>query len=111
MSKRYYHYIGSACNQIAEFDDLADAIKSAEGDFVFDSNTKLAIYRRNPWRTWNAERSRQLAEEALNAACALIQDRLGQTDGGLASLYFDDNHLIYEILIDYIGAEISEGGA
>jgi hypothetical protein len=29
-----------------------------------------------------------LIEEALNAACLAIQDRIGQTDGGTAGMYF-----------------------
>lgn len=29
-----------------------------------------------------------LIEEALNAACRSIQDRIGQTDGGIAGMYF-----------------------
>ena len=48
----------------------------------------------------------ELADEALNAACALIQDRLGQTDGGFAGIYFSGDHLIREILTDYIWKEI-----
>jgi len=49
-----------------------------------------------------------LAEAALNAACVLIQDELGQTDGGVAGIYFsgDKEHLIMEILKDYISTEI-----
>jgi hypothetical protein len=49
-----------------------------------------------------------LAEAALNAACVLIQDELGQEDGGVAGIYFsgDKEHLIMEILKDYISTEI-----
>lgn len=47
-----------------------------------------------------------LADEALHAACAVIQDRLGQTDGGMAGIYFSGDHLIREILTDYIMQEI-----
>jgi hypothetical protein len=32
----------------------------------------------------------ELADEALNAACRLIQERLGQTDGGVAAQVFCD---------------------
>jgi len=49
-----------------------------------------------------------LAEAALNAACVLIQDELGKEDGGVAGIYFsgDKEHLIMEILKDYISTEI-----
>ena len=49
-----------------------------------------------------------LAEAALNAACVLIQDELGQEDGGVAGIYFsgDKEHLIIQILKDYISTEI-----
>lgn len=30
----------------------------------------------------------QLAEDALNAACLTIQEQLGQTDGGIAGVFF-----------------------
>ena len=49
-----------------------------------------------------------LAEAALNAACVLIQDELGKEDGGVAGIYFsgDKEHLIMQILKDYIATEI-----
>jgi hypothetical protein len=49
-----------------------------------------------------------IAENALNAAIFSIQEQLGQTDGGLAGIYFsgDKEHLIMEILKDYISTEI-----
>jgi len=49
-----------------------------------------------------------LAEAALNAACVLIQDELGKEDGGVAGIYFsgDKEHLIMQILKDYISTEI-----
>lgn len=30
-------------------------------------------------------------EDALNAACASIQDAIGQTDGGVAGIFFSGN--------------------
>lgn len=46
-------------------------------------------------------------DAALDAACAVIQDALGQTDGGFASLYFDNGASddIRRILRGYIAAE------
>lgn len=41
MSKRYYHYIGPACNELFEFDSLYEAMRSAGGSLVFDARTKL----------------------------------------------------------------------
>lgn len=49
-----------------------------------------------------------MAERALNAAIFSIQEELGQTDGGVAGIYFsgDKEHLITQILKDYITTEI-----
>ena len=49
-----------------------------------------------------------IAENALNAAIFSIQEELGQTDGGVAGIYFsgDKEHLIMQILKDYISTEI-----
>lgn len=46
-------------------------------------------------------------DAALDAACAVIQDALGQTDGGFAVLYFDGGASddIRRILRGYIAAE------
>lgn len=48
-----------------------------------------------------------LAEAALDAAAATIQDALGVTDGGFAGLYFagDRGDAIRRILRGYIAAE------
>lgn len=57
---------------------------------------------------------RSLALEALNvgldAMCSHVQDELGVTDGGIASLHFanlDANPLL-SLLIDYIEHEMDE---
>lgn len=49
-----------------------------------------------------------LAQTALHSACEVIQEELGQTDGGVAGIYFsgDKEHLIMQILKDYITTEI-----
>lgn len=48
-----------------------------------------------------------LAEVALDAAVATIQDALGVPDGGFAALYFsgDRGDAIRRLLLDYIAAE------
>lgn len=52
-----------------------------------------------------------IADESLNHAVALIQARIGQTDGGFAALYLGDKWpMLVEILSGYIQAEISNGG-
>ena len=52
-----------------------------------------------------------IADEALNAAIRLIQDRLGVTDGGLAAHHFQGytERVIDDILCGYIRTEISWG--
>jgi hypothetical protein len=66
--------------------------------------------------TWNSvtkqiytnDEIQLIAERALNTAIFSIQEELGQTDGGVAGIYFsgDKEHLIMEILKDYIATEI-----
>ena len=53
-----------------------------------------------------------LADDAATAAVALIQDRLGQTDGGLASMYFSGEpwNILIDLLDGYIKAEINSVG-
>ena len=47
-----------------------------------------------------------LADEALNAACLLIQNKLEQTDGGLASLFFSGDDTL-DTFKAYIRAELA----
>lgn len=48
----------------------------------------------------------ELAEEALNAACYLIQTKLGVTDGGYASIVFSGDE-VKQLFINYINGEVS----
>jgi hypothetical protein len=50
----------------------------------------------------------EIADHALNHAILYIQNHLGQTDGGVAGIYFsgEKEHLIMQILKDYITTEI-----
>jgi hypothetical protein len=59
-------------------------------------------------KTYTNEEIQLIAENALNKAILHIQDHLGQTDGGVAGIYFsgDKEHLILQILKDYISTEI-----
>jgi hypothetical protein len=66
--------------------------------------------------TWNSENKQIytnddihiIAENALNAAILSIQDELGQTDGGVAGIYFsgDKEEQILSLLKSYIQTEI-----
>lgn len=49
----------------------------------------------------------QMVEDALNAACLAIQDRLGVTDGGTASIFFtgDNEDTFRKLMRSYIQAE------
>lgn len=49
-----------------------------------------------------------LAENALNAACLVIQDALGVTSGDLAGHFFSDGE-VKDKLMDYIRSELSQG--
>ena len=53
-----------------------------------------------------------LADEALNAACRVVQERLGIKSGDLAAFYFQGHteRVITDILRGYIRTEIQEGG-
>ena len=52
------------------------------------------------------------AEEALNAACRVVQEHLSIKSGDLAALYFQGRteRVITDILRGYIRTEIQEGG-
>lgn len=50
-----------------------------------------------------------LAEEALNAACLAIQERLGVESGDLAAAFFSDD-ITRDNLKDYIRQEIERAG-
>ena len=47
----------------------------------------------------------QLAEDALNAACLVIQEELDITDGGYAGAFFSDNE-VRDKFIAYIEGEL-----
>ena len=60
-------------------------------------------------KTYTKEEIRTMAEHALNAACESIQDALGQTDGGMAGMYFSGSteEVVIAIFESYIRTEIN----
>jgi hypothetical protein len=59
-------------------------------------------------KTYTQDEIHIMAENALNAAILSIQDELGQTDGGVAGIYFsgDREDAALSILKSYIRTEI-----
>lgn len=59
-------------------------------------------------KTYTQNEINDIADHAFNAAILNIQNFLGQTDGGVAGVYFsgEKEHLIMQILKDYIKVEI-----
>ena len=62
-------------------------------------------------QVYTQEEIQDIAEEALNAACRVVQERLGIKSGDLAALYFQGRteRVITDILRGYIRTEIQEG--
>lgn len=60
-------------------------------------------------KTYTKAEIQAIAEQALNAACESIQDALGQTDGGIAGIYFtgENEDMVLSILKSYIHTEIN----
>ena len=58
--------------------------------------------------TMTKEQIRDLADEAMDAACAHIQQKLGQDDGGIAAQVFSDNRA-RDLFVAYIQTEIMYG--
>ena len=58
---------------------------------------------------YTEDQIKTIAENALNAACLSIQNELGQTDGGIAGIYFSGIRAdaILSILSGYIHTEIN----
>jgi len=52
---------------------------------------------------------KELADDALSAACKFIQDRLGQDDGGVAGHFFsgENRETVERVLSDYIKTELT----
>ena len=58
------------------------------------------------WEQYTEDGIKDLAREALDAACLLIQTRLGVETGDLASMFFDDDR-VEDSLRNYIRSELN----
>jgi len=60
-------------------------------------------------KTYTQNEMHMMAENALNSAIFTIQEILGQTDGGVAGIYFSGHReeVILDILKSYIRTEIN----
>ena len=60
-------------------------------------------------KTYTQDDIHMIAENALNAAILSVQDELGQTDGGIAGIYFSGHNetVALDILKSYIRTEIN----
>jgi hypothetical protein len=60
-------------------------------------------------KTYTQNEIHMMAENALNAAIFTIQEILGQTDGGIAGIYFSGHReeVILDVLKSYIRTEIN----
>ena len=60
-------------------------------------------------KTYMQDEVHIMAENALNTAILDIQNQLGQTDGGIAGIYFsgENEDMILSILKSYIHTEIN----
>jgi hypothetical protein len=61
-----------------------------------------------PWHNYSEQGIQELAQNALDAACASIQEALGQEDGGVAGMFFSgqSEEEILAILRQYARQEI-----
>lgn len=57
--------------------------------------------------SYTKEQIDQIVEDALNALCLSVQNAVGQTDGGFASIYFSGDEF-REHIKDYVKGEIGE---
>lgn len=60
-------------------------------------------------QNFTREQLQDIAENALHAACAHMQDAIGQTDGGFAGLYFtgEVGEQIHTTFLHYLEQELS----
>ena len=57
------------------------------------------------WEQYTEDGIKDLAREALDAACLLIQERLGVATGDLAAMFFDDDR-VEDSFRNYIRSEL-----
>jgi len=60
-------------------------------------------------KTYSQDEIHMMAENALNAAILLIQEEIGQDDGGIAGIYFSGTNedMILTMLKSYIHTDIN----
>jgi hypothetical protein len=90
----------------AHLEDLEDAFK--HGDLSDTPNPDDYQVARVCYTETEVQ---DIADEALNAACRVVQERLGVPNGDLAAHYFQGHteRVIDDILRGYIRTEIQEG--
>tara|TARA_R110000822_G_scaffold154041_1_gene293500 strand:- start:707 stop:1123 length:417 start_codon:yes stop_codon:yes gene_type:complete len=98
--------------ELAEhLEDLEDAFKRGDLSDTPDPDDYqvMEVYPSRP--IYTVEDIQTIADEALNAACRVVQDRLGVTSGDLAAQYFQGQteRVIDDILRGYIRSEIQLG--
>lgn len=61
------------------------------------------LFKERKLKKLTLDQIEQLAENALNAACLVIQTTIGQTDGGNASIFFSGDEVKNQLIayIDY----------
>ena len=98
--------------ELAEhLEDLEDAFKHGDLSDAPDPDDYqvVEVYPLKP--IYTVEDIQDIADEALNAACRVVQARLGVTNGDLAAHYFQGHteRVIDDILRGYIRSEIQLG--
>lgn len=76
------------------------------------ANDDLIMFARSLWTEGKLdtnggimtdEQINELADDALNALCLYVQERIGQTDGGIASMFWSGRE---DIIKDYVKTEV-----
>lgn len=93
---------------LEEFDTMEDFLKEQIESWRW-LKTHLNWSAKMTTKKLSIEEIESLAEDALNAACLLIQNHIGQTDGGNASIWFSDD-VVLNNLKAYIKYEQIECG-
>ena len=101
-AEAFYNDEGEAC-----LEGFWTSPHAPEAGYPCDHGEGVTVI--NPEQGTSRVEVEALAEDALNAACRLIQDRIGQTDGGLAGMFFSGDE-VQAKLCAYIRAELQAKG-
>lgn len=104
-TRRYLLVTDDDAQMPTRFDEMHVGLYADDATLIKDSLLQHEPVEPKPWHLNQAEVD-DLAEAALNAACLVIQEKLGVTDGGYASIYFSDDE-VREEFKDYIQSEIN----